>query len=121
MKKYYFRLNAWMLLVSMLFVASCSNDDNVTKPDNPNPQGGVTEFYNETVNKMIEENIALVRQNGYAELVIPASLYPKDMVKLPAADMETMDIVLKAGYTAFVFRLTVSRHTSKNRRTSRLV
>lgn len=102
MKKYYFRLNAWMLLVSMLFVASCSNDDNVTKPDNPNPQGEVTEFYNETVNKMIEENIALVRQNGYAELVIPASLYPKDMVKLPAADMETMDIVLKAGYTAFV-------------------
>ena len=102
MKKYYFRLNAWMLLVSMLFVASCSNDDNVTKPDNPNPQGEVTEFYSETVNKMIEENIALVRQNGYAELVIPASLYPKDMVKLPAADMETMDIVLKAGYTAFV-------------------
>ncbi|MBO7580870.1 MAG: CCA tRNA nucleotidyltransferase [Bacteroidaceae bacterium] len=98
MKKYFYTINVWMLFVSMILVASCSDDDNVAN----NSRGGITEFYNPTVNKMIDENIALVRQNGYAKLVIPASLYPKDMVKLPATDMETMDIVLDHGYTVFV-------------------
>ena len=101
MKKIIGYLNVWMLLVSMSFVVSCTTEDNAVEPVNPQPEV-ITEFYNETVNKMIDENYEKVKANGYAELVIPASLYPKDMIKMPAADMETMDIVLKAGYTAYV-------------------
>ena len=102
MKKFFYTINVWMLIVSMSFLASCALEDNpVITPDNPKPEV-ITEFYNETVNKMIDENIEKVRANGYAELVIPASLYPKDMIKMPEVDMETMDIVVKAGYTVYV-------------------
>ena len=105
MKRFFSTFYVWMLFVSMGLLTSCvGNEDNVVVPDIPEsqPQEEVTEFYNETVNKMIDENYELVKANGYAELVIPASLYPKNMIKMPAADMETMDIVLNAGYTAYV-------------------
>ena len=105
MKRFFSTFYVWMLFVSMGLLTSCvGNEDNVVVPDipEPQPQEEVKEFYNETVNKMIDENYELVKANGYAELVIPASLYPKNMIKMPAADMETMDIVLNAGYTAYV-------------------
>ena len=101
MIKYSKLFNVWLLLVSMSLISACATEDNPVDPVGPQEEV-VTEFYNETVNKMIDENYEKVKANGYAELVIPASLYPKGMIKLPAADMEAMDYVIKAGHTAFV-------------------
>lgn len=101
MKKYSKFFNVWLLLVSMSLVTACTTEDNAVDPVGPQEEV-ITEFYNETVNKMIDENYEKVKANGYAELVIPASLYPKGMIKMPAADMEAMDYVIKAGHTAFV-------------------
>ena len=101
MKKYSKFFNVWLLLVSMSLVTACTTEDNAVDPVGPQEEV-ITEFYNETVNKMIDENYEKVKANGYAELVIPASLYPKGMIKIPAADMEAMDYVIKAGHTAFV-------------------
>jgi len=85
----------------MCLVTACFDDDNpVVHVDTET--GVITEFYNETVNKMIDENYEKVKANGYAELVIPATLYPKGMIKMPAADMEAMDYVVKSGHTAYV-------------------
>ena len=99
--------NVWLLLVSMSLVIACATEDNAVDFVGPvvsdEPQEGViNEFFNETLNKMIDENYEKVRANGYAELVIPASLYPKGMIKMPAAVMETMDYVIKANHTAYV-------------------
>lgn len=91
----------WLLFVSMSLVTACTTEDIVDDPILP-PDGEVTEFYNEAVNKMIDRNYEKVKTNGYAELVIPVAYYPKDMIKMPAADMEAMDYVVKAGHTAFV-------------------
>jgi tRNA nucleotidyltransferase/poly(A) polymerase len=85
----------------MSLISACATEDNPVDPVGPQEEV-ITEFYNETVNKMIDENYELVKANGYAELVIPASLYPKGMIKMPAADMEAMDYVIKAGHTAYV-------------------
>lgn len=101
MVKYSKFFNVWLLIVSMSLVTACATEDNAVDPVVPQEEV-ITEFYNETVNKMIEENYELVKANGYAELVIPASLYPKGMIKMPAADMEAMDYVIKAGHTAYV-------------------
>ena len=101
MIKYSKLFNVWLLLVSMSLISACATEDNSVDPVGPQEEV-VTEFYNETVNKMIDENYEKVKANGYAELVIPASLYPKGMIKIPAADMEAMDYVIKAGHTAFV-------------------
>lgn len=101
MMKYSKYFNVWLLFVSMSLVTACVTEDNAVDPGVPQ-DGEITEFYNATVNKMIDENYELVKANGYAELVIPASLYPKGMIKMPAADMEAMDYVIKAGHTAFV-------------------
>ena len=101
MIKYSKLFNVWLLLVSMSLISACATEDNPVDPVGPQEEV-ITEFYNETVNKMIDENYELVKANGYAELVIPASLYPKGMIKLPAADMEAMDYVIKANHTAYV-------------------
>lgn len=101
MMKYSKYFNVWLLFVSMSLFTACVTEDNAVDPGVPQ-DGEITEFYNATVNKMIDENYELVKANGYAELVIPASLYPKGMIKMPAADMEAMDYVIKAGHTAFV-------------------
>ena len=101
MIKYSKLFNVWLLLVSMSLISACATEDNPVDPVGPQEEV-ITEFYNETVNKMIDENYELVKANGYAELVIPASLYPKGMIKMPAADMEAMDYVIKAGHTAYV-------------------
>lgn len=85
----------------MSLITACTTEDNAVDPVGPQEEV-ITEFYNETVNKMIDENYEKLKANGYAELVIPASLYPKGMIKIPAADMEAMDYVIKAGHTAFV-------------------
>ena len=101
MVKYSKFINVWLLLVGMALVTACATEDNAVDPVVPQEEE-ITEFYNATVNKMIDENYELVKANGYAELVIPASLYPKGMIKMPAADMEAMDYVIKAGHTAYV-------------------
>ena len=101
MIKYSKFFNVWLLLVSMSLVTACVTEDNAVDPVILQEED-ITEFYNETINKMIDENYELVKANGYAELVIPASLYPKDMIKMPAADMEAMDYVVKAGHTVYV-------------------
>ena len=101
MIKYSKLFNVWLLLVSMSLISACATEDNAVDPVVPQEEE-ITEFYNATVNKMIDENYELVKANGYAELVIPASLYPKGMIKMPAADMEAMDYVIKAGHTAYV-------------------
>ena len=101
MIKYSKFFNVWLLLLSMALVTACATEDNAVDPVVPQEEE-ITEFYNATVNKMIDENYEKVLANGYAELVIPASLYPKGMIKMPAADMEAMDYVIKAGHTAYV-------------------
>ena len=99
--KYSKFFNVWLLIVSMSLVTACATEDNAVDPVVPQEEV-ITEFYNETVNKMIDENYEKVKANGYAELVIPATLYPKGMIKMPAADMEAMDYVVKSGHTAYV-------------------
>ncbi len=99
--KYSKFFNVWLLIVSMSLVTACTTEDNAVDPVVPQEEV-ITEFYNETVNKMIDENYEKVKANGYAELVIPATLYPKGMIKMPAADMEAMDYVVKSGHTAYV-------------------
>ena len=99
--KYSKFIYVWLLFVSMSLVTACTTEDIVDDPILP-PDGEVTEFYNEAVNKMIDRNYEKVKANGYAELVIPVAYYPKDMIKMPAADMEAMDYVVKAGHTAYV-------------------
>jgi len=83
-------------------IVSCTTTDNPIDGSSEPATPEVTEFYNETVNKLIDENYKEVMANGYAELRIPASLYPKDLIKIPATDKESMDYVLKSGHTAFV-------------------
>ena len=84
--KYSKFFNVWLLLLSMCLVTACTTEDIVDEPILP-PDGEITEFYNEAVNKMIDRNYEKVKANGYAELVMPATYYQKDMIKMPAADM----------------------------------
>ena len=101
-----FNENLWLLLAGLLLTGttaliSCTDDD-IVAADGPKPGEVITEFYNQYVNKMIDDNYKEVESKGYAELIIPSTHYPKDMIKMPAADMEAMDFVIKAGHTAFV-------------------
>lgn len=109
MKVLNYKAGTWLMMLSLFLstsvtFVSCLSEDNAIdpKPEEPEQEQVITEFFNETVNKMIDENYEQVKTNGYAELVIPASLYPKDLIKFPATDCESMDYVLKSGHTVFV-------------------
>ena len=55
MIKYSKLFNVWLLLVSMSLISACATEDNPVDPVGPQEEV-ITEFYNETVNKMIDEN-----------------------------------------------------------------
>ena len=105
MKRFFSTFYVWMLFVSMGLLTSCvGNEDNVVVPDipEPQPQEEVTEFFNETVNKMIDENYELVKANGYAKLVIPKSLYREGLFTFSANATGDMQCMVNAGYKAYV-------------------
>ena len=103
MKRLFSTFYVWMLFVSIGLLTSCvGNEDNVVVPDipEPQPQEEVTEFFNETVNKMIDENYELVKANGYAKLVIPKSLYREGLFTFSANATGDMQCMVNAGYKA---------------------
>lgn len=85
----------------MSLVTACTTEDNAVDPVGPQEEV-VTEFYNETVNKMIDENYEKVKANGYAKLVIPKSLYKEGLFTFPVNAASDMKCMVDAGYKAYV-------------------
>ena len=94
-------LSLWML-AAILFcslpftLVSCSDDSVETY------QETTGEFFSESVNRLIDENYKEVKQKGHAKLVIPATMYRKDLFKFPATATSDMDAMVKAGYKVYV-------------------
>ena len=87
-----------ILLCGLSFTAvSCSDDETVESP-----QLVTGDFFSSSVNRLIDENYAEVQQKGYAKLVIPATMYRKDLFKFPANAVSDMEAMVKAGYKVYV-------------------
>ena len=84
----------------MSLVTACTTEDNAVDPVGPQEEV-ITEFYNETVNKMIDENYEKVKANGYAKLVIPKSLYKEGLFTFPVNAASDMKCMVDAGYKAY--------------------
>ena len=54
--KYSKYFNVWLLFVSMSLFTACVTEDNAVDPGVPQ-DGEITEFFNATVNKMIDYGI----------------------------------------------------------------
>ena len=67
-----------------------------------NPQSASASFFSDEVNKLIDENYPLVMQNGYAELVIPASMYDPSLVQFPQYHKDVMAAMNKLGFKTYV-------------------
>ena len=103
MKKFLNPILAHMLLASISIVpVSCAPDGN---EDNPVPVAGATVqqgFFSDAINKLIDENYALVEIDGYAELIIPASLYDRSIFTIAQEHKNAMDALQAAGYVTYV-------------------
>lgn len=87
-----------ILFCSINFLTSCEKDDDFSSK-----QDVVTNnFFSKSVNKLIDENYKLVQENGYAELIIPATYYDKSIINLPLVHCQTMDILAEMGYKTYV-------------------
>ncbi len=67
-----------------------------------NPQSASSSFYSAEINKMIDDNYALVMQNGYAELVIPASMYDQSIIQFPQYHKDVMSAMNELGFKTYV-------------------
>ena len=94
-------LSVWMLAAILvcslpLTLVSCSDDDEDDGPEIPG------EFFSKRINKLIDENYALVERDGYAELIIPASLYDRSIFTIAQEHKNAMDAFRAAGYKTYV-------------------
>ncbi len=95
------------LLMLILLPVSCTVYDNPlpsTEPEKPVITDG---FFTPEINKLIDENQKLVEANGYAELVIPASMFDHSAFSVPDNERNDLDYVAKAGYKTYVCGGTV--------------
>ena len=98
MKKYLNAILVLMLLVSYSIVpVSCTSDENGDNTST-DQQG----FFSDAINKLVDENYALVEKDGYAELIIPASLYDRSVFNIAQEHKNAMDALLAAGYVTYV-------------------
>jgi len=87
-----------MLLLSMLFTTwSCdsSSDDS----EELRPESGI---FSKAINKLIDENYTKVMADGYAELIIPASMYDQSIYTIADEHKRAMDAISAAGYVTYV-------------------
>ena len=101
MKKFLNPILVLMLLASISIVpVSCSSDGNEDNPEVPSTeQQG---FFSDAINKLIDENYPLVERDGYAELIIPASLYDRSIFNIAQEHKNAMDAMSAAGYLTYV-------------------
>jgi len=106
-KKFQF-WNVVGLLMLILLPVSCTVYDNPVSLIEPEEKKVETDgFFTPEINKLIDENQKLVEANGYAELVIPASMFDHKAFKIPANEAGDMDYVVNAGYKTYVYGGTV--------------
>ena len=67
-----------------------------------NPVSASAAFYSSRVNQMIDENYELVKRNGYAELVIPASMYDQSIIQFPQYHKDVMTAMNALGFKTYV-------------------
>ena len=101
MKRFLNPILVLMLLASISIVpVSCTIDGNDDNPAvTPAEQQG---FFSDAINKLIDENFALVEKDGYAELIIPASLYDQSIFTIAQEHKNAMDAIQAAGYKTYV-------------------
>lgn len=84
-------------------VTSCVGiEDNVVIPADNSGGEEIKEFFNETVNQLIDANYQEVVANGYAKLVIPKSMYKEGLFTFSANAAGDMQYMVDAGYKAYV-------------------
>jgi len=94
-------LSLWMLAAILvcslpLTIVSCSDDDD------ENLQEVTDGFFSKSINQLIDENYVLVEKDGYAELIIPASLYDRSIFTIAQEHKNAMDAFQAAGYKTYV-------------------
>ena len=83
-----------------LATVSCSTDDNIA--DGQQSSSTSDKFFSSEVNALVDANYQEVLAKGYGKLVIPATMYDKNMICLPQTHCGVMDIMNGAGYKTYV-------------------
>ena len=100
-KKFLNPILALMLLASISIVpVSCTLGENEDVPSVPS--SGQQGFSSHAINKLIDENYTMVEKDGYAELIIPATLYDRSIFNIVQEHKNAMDAIAAAGYVTYV-------------------
>jgi len=98
----------WLLtgiMICGLTFTSCTNED-IPAPSFPtypsHQEPSKKGFFTSEINKLIDENQKLVEANGYAELIIPASMYDLSIYDISDDHKSAMNYMAKAGYKTYV-------------------
>lgn len=98
-------ISQWLLLAVLLLsfqtaFVSCSDnaDDNRTQVTVPEGQG----FFSAEINQLIDDNYPQVMQNGYAELVIPATMFDHSIMQYADYHNGVMSALNALGYKTFI-------------------
>ena len=90
---------AAILACSPMFISCGDGDDNpIVNPANPEGDG----FFSAAINKMIDENHGQVMQRGYAELVIPASMFDQNIFQYADYHKDVMRALNNLGYKTYI-------------------
>ncbi len=79
------KLNLWMLTVILFCGLSLANVSCTSEEDHPSGQSGQVilgeGFFTSEINALIDANYPEVIANGYAELIIPSTMFDTGMMK----------------------------------------
>ncbi len=99
------KLNLWML-AAILFCGfslanvSCAEEDNPSgQPDYVKPE---EVFFTSEINALIDANYPEVIANGYAELIIPSTMFDPSIMRYADYHKDVMTALNKLGYKTYI-------------------
>ena len=99
------KLNLWML-AAILFCGlslanvSCAEEDNPSGQQDPvKPEEG---FFTSEINALIDANYPEVIANGYAELIIPSTMFDPSIMRYADYHKDVMTALNKLGYKTYI-------------------
>lgn len=98
------KLNLWMLIALLFFglsltTVSCSSDDDDFIEEPGKTQSA---FFTDEINKLIDANYAEIQSKGYGELIIPSSMFDKNIMQYADYHKDVMTALNNLGYKTYI-------------------
>lgn len=98
------KLNLWMPIALLFFglsltTVSCSSSDDDSIEE---PRKIQSAFFTDEINRLIDANYSEIQSKGYGELIIPSSMFDKNIMKYADYHKDVMSALNNLGYKTYI-------------------